>query len=57
MEKREGKEMPWEQQRELLIERLALKQPLLYKNLFPLTGKKKEEQCMRSSMKRIINYR
>ncbi|MBW2221757.1 MAG: hypothetical protein JRF22_04440 [Deltaproteobacteria bacterium] len=41
MEKVEGKEMPWEKQREILIEAAALKLPLLYQTLIEAYGEEK----------------
>ena len=41
MTKFTGKEMPWEKQREMLIERCALKLPLLYSSLVGVYGEEK----------------
>jgi len=41
MEKAVGKEMPWEQQKAMLIEMAALKLPLLYQSLVKLYGEEK----------------
>lgn len=41
MEKAVGKEMPWEKQRDFLIEMGALKLPLLYQSLVKLYGEEK----------------
>ncbi len=41
MEKAVGKEMPWEQQRQILIETAALKLPMLYQSLVGLYGEEK----------------
>jgi hypothetical protein len=38
MDKQMGKEMPWEKQREILIERVALKLPELYRDLIAVYG-------------------
>ena len=44
MEKVEGKEMPWEKQREILIEATALKLPRLYQTLIEAYGEEKGKQ-------------
>jgi hypothetical protein len=44
MEKVEGKEMPWEKQREILIEAAALKLPRLYQTLIEAYGEEKGKQ-------------
>jgi hypothetical protein len=44
MEKVEGKEIPWEKQREILIETVALKLPRLYQTLIDAYGEEKGKQ-------------
>ncbi len=44
MEKVVGKEIPWEQQRDTLIERCALKLPLLYQSLVATYGEEKGKE-------------
>ncbi len=44
MRKLESKEIPWEKQKEILIERSALKLPLLYQNLIATYGDEKGKQ-------------
>ncbi len=41
MEKQTGKEIPWEKQRDMLIEMTALKLPLLYQSLVNVYGEEK----------------
>jgi len=44
MDKQMGKEIPWEKQREMLIEQNALKLPLLYHNLISAYGEDKGKE-------------
>ena len=44
MDKATGKEMPWEKQRDMLIEMVALKLPLLYQSLVKVYGEKKGKE-------------
>ena len=44
MEKVVGKEIPWEQQRDMLIDMVSLKLPLLYQSLVKVYGEEKGKQ-------------
>ena len=44
MEKVVGKEIPWEKQKEMLIEMVALKLPFLYQSLVKVYGEKKGQE-------------
>ena len=44
MEKVEGKEIPWEQQRDMLIEMVSLKLPMLYQSLVGVYGEEKGKE-------------